>query len=107
MVARSHKQDWRYFPPRRGGFSGAGFSGGLFSGGGSSGGAAAAEPPSSALLDIEEPRVNQTSMELSSEAADANAAAGFELLVERFYSGIKEEITAAALLLRRHYIRQQ
>ena len=50
--------------------------------------------------------MNQTSMYLSSEAADANAAAGFELLAETFYSEIKEEITAAALLLRRYYIRQ-
>jgi hypothetical protein len=43
-------------------------------------------------------------MNLSSEAADANAAAGFELLVETFYSGNKEESTAATLLLRRHCI---
>ena len=50
--------------------------------------------------------MDQTSTDLSSEAADANAAAGFELLAETFYSGIKEECTAAALL-RRHYIRQQ
>ena len=51
--------------------------------------------------------MNQTGMGLSSEYADANAAAGFELLAEAFYSGIKEESTAATLLLRRHYIRQQ
>ena len=48
--------------------------------------------------------MDQTSMYLSSEAADANAAAGFGILAEAFYSGIKEEITVAALLLRRHYI---
>ena len=53
------------------------------------------------------PSINQTSMGLSSAAADANAAAGFGLLAETFYSGIKEESTAAALLLRRHYIRKQ
>ena len=48
--------------------------------------------------------MDQTSMNLSSEAADANAAAGFELLVETFYSGNKKESTAATLLLRRHCI---
>ena len=48
--------------------------------------------------------MDQTSMDLSSKAADANAAAGFELLAEAFYSGNKEESTAATLLLRRHYI---
>ena len=33
--------------------------------------------------------MGQTGMDLSSEAADANAAAGFELLAETFYSGMK------------------
>ena len=65
-------------------------------------------PPLSALLYLQAPpRMDQTSIDLSSEAADANAAAGFGLLAETFYSGIKEESTAATLLLRRHYIRQQ
>ena len=63
-------------------------------------------PPLSALLYLQAPRMDQTSMDLTSEANDANAA-GFELIAETFYSGIKVEITAAALLLRRHYIRQQ
>ena len=47
--------------------------------------------------------MDQTSMGLSSEAADANAAAGFELTAETFYSENKEESTATTLLLRRHY----
>ena len=46
--------------------------------------------------------MDQTSTDLSSEAADANAAAGFELFAETFYSEIKQESTAATLLLRRH-----
>jgi len=33
--------------------------------------------------------MNETSMGLSSEAAGANEAAGFELFAEEFYSGIK------------------
>ena len=45
------------------------------------------------------PRMNQTSMGLSSEAVETNAAAGFEFIAERFYSGIKEESTATTLLL--------
>ena len=51
--------------------------------------------------------MNQTGMGLSSEAADANEAVGFGLFVEKIYSGIKGESTAATILLRRHYIRQQ